>query len=123
MNIASKIKFLMELQNQVKINHWQTKSYARHNAFDKLFEGLIDLIDTFAETAMGKYGRFKLEDDDKTINIVNLSELDLKQMLETSKDALTQWTEEFDSKDTDILNIRDEILGLLNQITYLLTLE
>jgi hypothetical protein len=113
----------MELQNQVKINHWQTKSYARHNAFDKLFEGLIDLIDTFAETAMGKYGRFKLEDDDKTINLVNLNELDLKQMLETSKDALIQWTEEFDPKDTDILNIRDEILGLLNQITYLLTLE
>jgi len=30
MNIASKIKFLMELQAQVKINHWQTKGYARH---------------------------------------------------------------------------------------------
>jgi len=123
MNISSKIKFLMELQNQTKINHWQTKSYARHNAFDKLFEGLIDLTDTFAETAMGKYGRFKLEEEDKTINIVNLNDLDLKEMLETSKDALIQWTEEFDSKDTDLLNIRDEILGLLNQVTYLLTLE
>ena len=123
MNIASKIKFLMELQNQTKINHWQTKSYARHKAFDELFSNLIDLTDTFAETAMGKYGRFKLEDDDKTINLVNLSELDLKEMLETSKDALIQWSDEFDPKDTDILNIRDEILGLLNQITYLLTLE
>ena len=113
----------MELQNQTKINHWQTKSYARHKAFDELYGELIDLTDTFAEAAMGKYGRFKLEDDDKTINIVNLSELDLKEMLETSKDALTQWTEEFDSKDTDLMNIRDEILGLLNKITYLLTLE
>jgi len=123
MNIASKIKFLMELQNQTKINHWQTKSYARHKAFDELYGDLIDLTDTFAEAAMGKYGRFKLEDDDKTINIVNLSELDLKEMLETSKEALSQWTEEFDSKDTDLMNIRDEILGLLNKITYLLTLE
>jgi len=113
----------MELQNQVKINHWQTKSYARHNAFDKLFEGLIDLTDTFAEAAMGKYGRFKLEEEDKTINLVNLTELDLKEMLETSKEALIQWTSEFDSTDTDIMNIRDEILGLLNKITYLLTLE
>jgi DNA-binding ferritin-like protein len=113
----------MELQNQVKVNHWQTKSYARHKAFDKLFKGLIDLTDKFAEVAMGKYGRFKLEEEDKTINIENLSELDLKNMLEVSKDALVQWTEEFDSKDTDILNIRDEILGLLNRITYLLTLE
>jgi DNA-binding ferritin-like protein len=123
MNIASKIKFLMELQAQVKINHWQTKGYARHNAFDKLYEGLVDLTDTFAEAAMGKYGRFTLENEDKALNIVNLSELDLKDMLQTSKEALIQWNSEFDSTDTDLLNIRDEILGLLNKITYLLTLE
>ena len=123
MNIASKIKFLMELQAQVKINHWQTKGYARHKAFDELYGGLVDLTDTFAEAAMGKYGRFTLENDDKTLNIVNLTELDLKEMLQTSKEALIQWSSEFDSTDTDIMNIRDEILGLLNKITYLLTLE
>jgi DNA-binding ferritin-like protein len=113
----------MELQAQVKINHWQTKGYARHKTFDKLYSGLGDLIDTFAEAAMGKYGRFTLENEDKTLNIVNLNELDLKEMLHTSKDALVQWNNEFDSTDTDIMNIRDEILGLLNKITYLLTLE
>jgi DNA-binding ferritin-like protein len=123
MNIASKVKFLMELQAQVKINHWQTKGYARHKAFDELYGGLVDLTDTFAEAAMGKYGRFTLENDDKTLNIVNLTELDLKEMLQTSKEALIQWSSEFDSTDTDIMNIRDEILGLLNKITYLLTLE
>ena len=111
----------MELQAQVKINHWQTKGYARHKAFDKLYEGLVDLTDTFAEAAMGKYGR--LENEDKTLSIVNLTELDLQEMLQTSKEALIQWTSEFDSTDTDIMNIRDEILGLLNKITYLLTLE
>ena len=113
----------MELQAQVKINHWQTKGYARHKAFDELYGGLVDLTDTFAEVVMGTYGRFTLENEDKTINIVNLSELDLKEMLQTSKDALVQWSSEFDSTDTDIMNIRDEILGLLNKITYLLTLE
>jgi len=123
MNIASKIKFLMELQAQVKINHWQTKGYARHKAFDELHGGLLGLTDTFAEAAMGKYGRFTLENEDKTLNIVNLTELDLKEMLQTSKEALIQWNNEFDSTDTDIMNIRDEILGLLNKITYLLTLE
>ena len=113
----------MELQVQTKINHWQTKSYARHKAFDELHSELVDLTDTFAEAAMGKYGRFTLENEDKTLNIVNLTELDLKEMLQTSKEALIQWTTEFDSADTDLLNIRDEILGLLNKITYLLTLE
>ena len=113
----------MELQAQTKINHWQTKSFARHKSFDELHGELVDLTDTFVEAAMGKYSRFKLENEDKTINIVNLSELDLKEMLQTSKEALIQWTSEFDSTDTDLLNIRDEILGLLNKITYLLTLE
>ncbi len=113
----------MELQAQVKINHWQTKGYARHKAFDKLHAGLSDLIDTFAEVGMGKYGRFTLENEDKILNIVNLSDLDLREMLQTSKEALVQWSSEFDSADTDILNIRDEILALLNKITYLLTLE
>ena len=32
--------------------------------------------------------RFKLENEDKSLNIVNLSELDLKDMLQTSKEAL-----------------------------------
>ena len=71
----------MELQAQVKINHWQTKGYVRHKAFDELYGGLVDLTDTFAEAAMGKYGRFTLENDDKTLNIVNLTELDLNEVL------------------------------------------
>ena len=123
MNINSNVNCFLGLSAQLKVMHWQTKGYARHNAFDKLYEGLVDLTDTFAEAAMGKYGRFKLEEEDKSINIVNLTELDLKDMLQTSKEALIQWTSEFDSTDTDIMNIRDEILGLLNKITYLLTLE
>jgi len=44
-------------------------------------------------------------------------------MLQTSNEALIQWTSEFDSTDTDLLNIRDEFLGLLIKITYQLTLE
>ena len=123
MNISSKVKFLIETQIQIKINHWQTRGYARHKAFDELYESLGDLIDTFVETAMGKYGRFVLEDQDKTINIVNLSEVDVKGMMFNVKKALIQFTNEFDQIDTDLLNIRDEILGKLNQISYLLTLE
>jgi len=123
MNISSKVKFLLEIQLQVKINHWQTRGYARHKAFDQLYEELGDLIDTFVETAMGKYGRFILEDTDKTIQIQNLSDVDIKSFMLNSKKALVQFTQEFDSIDTDLMNIRDEILGTFNQISYLLTLE
>ena len=103
--------------------HWQTKGYARHKAFDDTFGELLDLVDSFVEEAMGKYGRFKLEDDTKTIQLANISELDPKAMVKTVCEALIQYTDQFDSTDTNLLNIRDEILGLFNKLNYLLTLE
>jgi hypothetical protein len=72
---------------------------------------------------MGKYGRFELDEESKTINLQNLVELDLKGMLKTTKDALIQFTDEFEPTDTNLLNIRDEILGEVNKLQYLLTLE
>lgn len=123
MNISSNVNFLVGLQLQMKINHWQTKGYARHNAFGEFYNSLSDLIDTFVESAMGKYGRFSLDEETKTIQLSNLSELDIKGMISTVRDALVQMSEQLDPSDTDLLNIRDEILGELNKLSYLLTLE
>jgi DNA-binding ferritin-like protein len=123
MNISSKVKFLLEAQTQFKIMHWQTKGYARHNAFGMIYDTLSDLIDTFVEEAMGKYGRFVLEDDDKTIQLQNLSEINTKAMITTIAQSLVQFTDEFDSTDTNLLNVRDEMLGSVYKLSYLLTLE
>ena len=72
---------------------------------------------------MGKYGRFTLEDETKTIQLSNLSEIDIKGLVNTTRQALVQLTEQLDSSDTDLLNLRDEILGKLNKYSYLFTME
>jgi DNA-binding ferritin-like protein len=123
MNISSKVKFLLEAQVQFKIMHWQTKGYARHNAFGMIYDTLSDLIDTFVEEAMGKYGRFVLEEGDKTIQLQNLSEINGKAMINTIVQSLVQFTDEFDPTDTNLLNVRDEMLGSVYKLSYLLTLE
>lgn len=123
MNISSKVKFLLEAQVQFKIMHWQTKGYARHNAFGMIYDTLSDLIDTFVEESMGKYGRFILEDGDKTIQLQNLSEINGKAMINTIAQSLVQFTDEFDATDTNLLNVRDEMLGSVYKLSYLLTLE
>jgi DNA-binding ferritin-like protein len=123
MNIGSKVKFLLEAQVQFKIMHWQTKGYARHKAFNKIYDELGDLIDTFVEESMGKYGRFVLEEDDKTIQLQNLSEINGKAMINTIAQSLVQFTDEFDPTDTNLLNVRDEMLGSVYKLSYLLTLE
>jgi len=124
MNLSSKVNFLMGMHAQLKINHWQTKGFARHLAFGDTYEKLTGLIDTFVEVSMGKYGRFILDDDTNEIKLINLSEMKPKDMISVCVDALIEFSNDLDSeKDTDLLNIRDEIMSSLNQLQYLLTLE
>lgn len=123
MNIHTNVNFFLTLQAQLKIMHWQTKGYARHKALDETLGELNELVDTFVEEAMGKYGKFILENETKTINLSNLSELDIRSFANTSIEALNQYNEQFEDIDTNLFNIRDEMVGLFNKLKYLLTLE
>jgi len=122
-NLGNTVNFLLGLQLQIKINHWQTKGFARHKAFGDFYESLNDLIDNFVESAMGKYGRFTLDDENKTIELNNLSDVDMKGLISTVREALIQMSEQYEETDTDLMNIRDEILFEVNKLSYLLTLE
>jgi hypothetical protein len=45
-------------------------------------------------------------------------------MIQTCVDALIEFSSDLDeTRDTDLLNLRDEMVGLLNKLLYLLTLE
>lgn len=124
MNLATKVNFLLGLHVQLKINHWQTKGIARHEAFGKTYDELGGLMDEFVEIAMGKYGRFILDDETKNITLINLSEVNPSDMIKTCAEALIEFSGDLDdTRDTDLLNLRDEMLGLMNKLLYLLTLE
>ncbi len=124
MSLSSNVNFLLQTQLQIKILHWQTKGYARHQAFGETYSNLDVLIDDFVEIYMGKYGRFSLSENEKNINIDNLSELDLTAFLKTVKAEFIGMSNDLSSeKDTDLLNLRDEKLGLFNKLSFLLTLE
>lgn len=115
---------LVKLQNQLRVLHWQTDSYAQHKAFGKAYEGLDDLIDSLVEVHQGKYGKIMFSTP-LSIELVNLEEFAVEDVLSEVTDYLS---EEFSkmvdpAKDTDCLNIRDSILQELNQLKYLLTLK
>lgn len=121
MKLSGNIKFFLELQAQLKILHWQTKSHAKHIAFGDTYDALDGIIDTFVEVCMGKHGRFVLENDHRTLTINNLSDIDLVAMISAAREVIS--TMEIDEKDTDLLNLRDEILTQVNKLSYLLTLK
>jgi DNA-binding ferritin-like protein len=123
-NLDSNINFFLQTQFQLRILHWQTKGYARHKAFGNTYETLDGLIDSFVEVCMGKHGRFTLQEENKTIKADNLAEVSIVDFLQSIKAKLIGMSAELSKEnDTDLLNIRDEMLASINKLAYLLTLE
>ena len=108
----------------VKVYHWNTKSFAQHKATDELHERLSENIDKFVETLLGK-DESRLVALNKRIRLIRLKNTaDIKQKMFAYRTYLVDMTKCLDtSSDTDLLNIRDEILGDVNQFLYLLTLK
>ncbi len=114
---------LLTLHNQLKIHHWQTKSYAEHQALGGAYDEFSDLIDEFIEVFMGKYGRIESKDGFK-IELSNYKEISPTDFVDKYVNYLVnELPKTLEKTDTDLLNIRDEMLAQLNKLKYLLTLS
>lgn len=111
---------LLTIRNQVKLYHWQTGSFARHKATDDLTATLDTNIDAFVESYMGRYGRPKVV---KSIKLHNFTESAAKSFVAKKTAFLSKDLPKMIGKDdTDLLNLRDTILGDLTKVLYLFTL-
>ncbi len=114
---------LLTLHNQLKIHHWQTKSYAEHQALGGAYDTLTGQIDEFIETFMGKYGRIESRDGFK-IELSNYNDLGTVEFVDKYISYLVnELPKGLEESDTDLLNLRDEMLSGLNKLKYLLTLS
>ena len=145
MNNASLVMFsFFQIQTSLKFSHWRTKSYSEHKALDEFLDKFIDNMDKFIEIYQGKYGRIDFKGRSGSMVIQRVNGKDLVRYLDVligffggirSKNCKKY---KIDSKktycgitlldiikdtDTDLLNIRDEIVGSINQLKYLLTLS
>jgi hypothetical protein len=118
------IQILLTTQIQFRVLHWQTLSYSRHKAYGEIYDSLNENIDEFVESCQGKYGRFEFTNESAMIKLYNLKTLDIDAFLRATETFLLELNSEFSSeKDSDLLNIRDEMLADLNKLRYLLTLK
>ena len=121
------VVYFLEMLHTIKLFHWKTTGYAIHKATDDLHSKLSESVDSFVEIMLGKHGgRVQLQSQ-TTLTIKDYASTakdSFKKEIEEYKDFLQKLTNTLDaSKDSDLLNIRDEMLGQLNQFTYLLTLS
>jgi hypothetical protein len=123
-NLYKIIPTFYSFRQQLHIYHLQTNSYARHKAADELLDALTDFIDKFVEIYSGKYGKVNYKQD-VSITLSNLNDDKatefLNNMIEYYINKLPKY---LDAKhDTDLLNLRDEILASTNKTKYLFTLN
>lgn len=111
----------------VKLFHWKTTSYAAHKATDDLYTKLNANFDAFIEILLGK--------TESRINLMSVKTLPLKDFTSQEefkkeiiafKEYLFNLNENkvmLQMQNTDLFNIRDTIVGDLNQLLYLLTFK
>lgn len=110
------IGWLLASSAYFKSAHLETKSYARHKAYDFYYNGIRDLTDTFSEQWLGFSGlKYSASLPD-----MNKMPKDTIQFI----DVTITMTESFYGQMPKALqSVLDEIMGLLFQTKYLLSLE
>ncbi len=112
---------------QIRLYHWSTKSYARHIASGSLYEKIDTLIDQFVETLQGKLEERRISYDTLKIKLKNHKDDEMDNVLSNFAQFLANdvemYLDEMKMLNTDLKNIRDEMLGLVNQSLYLFSLK
>ena len=121
------VTIFLQILNTVKLYHWRTFSFPEHKATDELYTNLNSNIDTFVETLLGKTGGRVNLVKQKTLPLLAIENInDFKNEISKYKSFLINMSKDSElntSSNSDLMNIKDEILGNLNQFTYLLTFK
>lgn len=103
--------------------HWNTTKYARHKAADECVERILELGDTMMEVFIGKYGR-SFNKRESNIVVKLLDDRNIGAYLDGAiKFLVSEFPKLVKKDDTDLINIRDEMLAKLNTTKYLFTLQ
>jgi len=133
--MLSVVSPLLTILNQIKVYHWQTNSFSEHKALDMAYEQFEESIDEFIEKYQGIFGRVKSASGSFLLELENLQTVSspTEEVPETVglQGKIDQWIAYLKSfsndsdigNKTDLLNIRDDMLGTLNQLKYLITLD
>ena len=111
------VGMLMNSREQAHAFHLMTNSYAQHKALQSYYEGIVPLLDDWAEAYMGKYGRLKRITTNKRFL------RDPKKARAYFKTLLARVRRMKLPNDSYLRSVQDEITTLIRQTMYMLTLK
>jgi hypothetical protein len=114
---------LLTIQNQIRILHWQANSYSEHTVLGTAYSALDILIDRFIEEFSGKYSKI-MSKSGFTITLKNATDINIRDFCtKTINYLMDELPLTLKDTDTNLLNIRDEMVGELQKLNYLIDLN
>jgi hypothetical protein len=108
---------LLNSREQAHVFHFRTNSYAQHKALQTYYEGIVPLLDEWAEAYMGKYGRLpRVTSNKRFIQDPRKARQYFRTLLSRIKTMKLP-------KDSYLKNIQDEIVALIRSTLYMLSLR
>jgi hypothetical protein len=104
---------LFQSRDMMHLAHLQTTSFAEHKALGSYYEGILELTDSFTEKYFGRNKRLPIVIPESN------SQGDARSHLMSMQKMIEAETKNYPN---DLQNIMDEMLGLVNETLYLLTL-
>lgn len=125
---AQIVKIFLQFLITIKLYHWNTFSYSTHKATDELYSKLNEGIDSFVEVLLGKNSGSRINiSNNQTISLCNYSSnIEIQKQTNNFKQFLIGLNSNPNMKNienSDLFNIRDEILQNIDQFLYLLSFK
>jgi len=114
--LENTLHHMLEMLVLIKMYHWKTDSYSSHKATDHLYNSLNEHMDKFVEIWLGKNQKKLNGNLNISVKYAN------KKILSSKVNKFITHLEHL-QLDADLLTIRDDIVGELNQFLYLLTFK
>lgn len=106
---------LISFLQTIQLYHWRTYSHSRHVASSELYEQMTGLVDRFMEVYMGRYKRIAYKNQ-----IPDVHDHTHKSIIPYLR-SFVRFLDTLPFHESDLLNIRDEMTGLINRTLYLFT--
>lgn len=118
MKIEDFILLVKSSEVNAHIYHLSTAYYGHHKALQTYYEEVRDLFDSFVETAQGKFGiKYSL------VGNIEISSLSVENYFGNLSHQIDLMVVNLLSEYKDLENIGLEILALINQTRYRLSLQ
>lgn len=131
---------IFQINSTLRLSHWTTKSGTNHKSLDKFLDKFIEYSDEFIEIWQGKYGSLNLKNNKKSVYVYTLGKDDIDNYLlivlrflqggdsnsksnkyKISNNSVMNVLNR--NKDTDLIRLKDKLIGEVNHLRYRLTLD